>query len=177
MTSVSVFFTLVLGLTVAQRLAELRIAKRNTSMLLLRGGVEFGASQYWIVVLLHTLFFISLLVEFVLRGRSLPSYWWLLLSVFFLAQAGRVWVLRTMKDRWTTRVIAVPGEKLVREGPFLFLPHPNYMIVAVELLTLPLIFGLYTTAIVFTALNAVVLLAIRLPIERASLRWSQQHET
>ena len=74
----------------------------------------------------------------------------------------------------TTRVIAIKGERLISGGPFRFLPHPNYTIVAIELAALPLTFGLYLTAGLFTVLNALVILGIRLPVERRALQWSQE---
>ncbi len=166
-------FALLLLLFVSERLVELRSAKRNFRALLERGGREFGASHYPIIVAMHSAFFVSLVIEFILRSAPLTSFFVFPLILLVAAQALRIWVLITMKNRWTTRVIVIPGEKLIRRGPFRFFAHPNYIAVATELFALPLIFGLFVTCIVFSLLNALVLLFIRIPCERAALEWSQ----
>ena len=79
------------------------------------------------------------------------------LSAFVLVEVGRIWVLATLGRRWTTRIIVVPGERLVARGPYRFVSHPNYLVVAAELLILPLVFGLWQIALLFTALNAMIL--------------------
>ncbi len=168
-----VLFTFILLVFVIERAVELRSARRNVRALLARGGREFGASHYPIIVAMHTAFFIILVIEFVLRGAPLLPIFYLPLILLLAAQSLRFWVLHTMKGRWTTRVIVIPGEKLIKEGPFRFLSHPNYVAVAMELFALPLIFGLFTTCIIFSLLNAIVLLFIRIPCERAALEWSQ----
>ena len=53
---------------------------------------------------------------------------------------------------------------------FCWLRHPNYWIVAVEGVALPLVHSAWVTAIVFTALNAILLLRFRIPIENGALR-------
>ena len=85
-----------------------------------------------------------------------------------LLQAGRVWVIATLGRRWTTRIITLPGETLVRKGPFRFVSHPNYIVVAGELAVLPLAFGLPLYALVFTALNA-VMMWVRIRCEQRAL--------
>jgi methyltransferase len=167
------FFTLLLLLFVSERLVELRSAKRNFRKLLACGGREFGAAHYPIIVAMHSTFFASLVIEFVMRNAPLVSVFYFPLILLVAAQVLRFWVLHTMKDRWTTRVIVIHGEKLVRSGPFRFIPHPNYVAVTLEIFAFPLIFGLFTTCIIFSILNAIVLLSIRIPSERAALLWSQ----
>jgi methyltransferase len=168
-----IFFALLLLFFVSERLVELRTAKRNFCALLERGGREFGASHYPIIVAMHTAFFVSLVIEFIIRSAPLTSFFAFPLILLVAAQTLRIWVFGTMRNRWTTRVIVIPGEKLIRSGPFQFFAHPNYVAVAVELFVLPLIFGLFVTCIVFSLLNAIVLLFIRIPSERAALEWSQ----
>lgn len=171
-----VFFVFLLLLLIIERLIELRAANKNFKRLLERGGREFGAEHYPLIVTMHTAFFLCLVVEFILRDAPLSNYFMLPLLLLAIAQAMRFWTLRAMKDRWTTRVVVVPGEHLVNEGPFRFASHPNYTAVALELFSLPLIFGLYWTCVVFTILNAVILLFIRIPCERKALEWSQMTE-
>lgn len=135
-----------------QRLSELVIAKRNTQQLLLRGAYEVGASHYPVMVGLH--------------GSWLASLWWFghdrVLSIpfvvaFVVLQLGRAWVLSTLGRRWTTRIIIVPDERPITRGPFRFVRHPNYLIVAFELPCVSLALGLMWHALVFGVLNLLVL--------------------
>ena len=162
-------FAILVAAIILQRLVELVVAKRNTSRLLARGAVEFGAEHYWVLVAVHVFFFCSLIAEGVVQGAELSKHWTVFLTVFIFAQLGRVWVIRSMRGRWTTRIIVLPGEALVSSGPFRFISHPNYWIVAIEIFTLPMAFSLYGTAIAASILNAIVLLTIRIPVENRAL--------
>lgn len=166
-------FVTVLILLMAQRFYELRLAKRNTRLLLEKGGVEFGANHYWLIVLLHVLFFVGMIVEAVVRGIHPSSSWQFLATLFLFTQAARIWVIRSMNGRWTTRILVVPNEILVSKGPFRYLSHPNYTVVAIEIFIFPLIFGLFYSAVIFSVLNGIVLLFIRIPEERRALNWVQ----
>ena len=154
---------LILGFVTLQRLSELVIARRNTARLLANGGVEHAAAHYPAIVLLHAAWLLGLWW----LAWSQPINLWLV-AVFAVLQAGRVWVLATLGRRWTTRIITVPGERLVAKGPFRLVRHPNYLVVSLEILVLPLVFALPVYAGVFAALNLVVL-AIRIPAEARAL--------
>jgi methyltransferase len=166
-----IIFFGIIGLVIMQRILELRIAHKNTCALLKNGGIEFGKDHYWILVTLHTAFFVSIFFEVAMKGIEFFHFFYFAGIVFLTAQIGRIWVISSMRGRWTTRIIVLKGEKLVSSGPFLWFAHPNYLIVAIEIATLPLMFNLYFTAINFSILNAFVLLCIRLPVERRALKW------
>jgi methyltransferase len=153
----------ILAFVTLQRLVELPIARANTQRLLAAGGHEVGASHYPLIVALHAAWLITL--WWLAPGR--PIHIPFLLS-FLLIEAGRVWVLRTLGNRWTTRIIIVPGEKLVATGPYRFVSHPNYLVVIGEIAVLPLVFGLLDVAIIFSALNAAIL-AVRVRAENRAL--------
>jgi methyltransferase len=172
MNSATSFALLMIFLGI-ERLAELIPAKRNFRRLISIGGREFGARHYYVIVAMHVAFFVSLITEFNLRHSPLAQYWPIPFGIFLLAQALRFWTRCTMVHRWTTRIVVVPGERLIASGPFRFVPHPNYVAVAVEFFSLPLIFDLYFTCALFSVLNAIVLLFFRIPAERAALDWSQ----
>ena len=109
------------------------------------------------MVALHALWIASTLVEGILRGPDVPAFWPVPLALFLLAQALRYWSVFSLGESWNTRILVVPGAKLVRRGPYKYLDHPNYVVVVVEILAFPLIFGAWVTALVFTALNAALL--------------------
>jgi methyltransferase len=154
----------VLGFVTAQRGGELVLAAHNTRKLRARGATETGARHYPLLVLLHVAWLGGL--WWLGWNRTVSPFW---LAVYVLLQGLRAWTLATLGGRWTTRIITLPGEPPVRRGPYRFLSHPNYVVVAGELAVLPLVFGLPLYALAISALNAVVM-AIRIPAEDAALR-------
>jgi methyltransferase len=154
----------ILTLVTAQRLGELVVARRNTKRLLAQGGVEHGAGHYPLIVALHAGWLAGLWALAWDRPANLA---WL--GAYLALQVLRAWVLLSIGARWTTRIIVVPGETLVRMGPYRFIRHPNYAVVAGEIAVLPMIFGLWGYALVFSLLNAAVLW-VRIRAEGAALR-------
>lgn len=168
MTSLAAFTVLVL-LVGVERLAELVVSKRNAAWSFERGGVETGFSHYPPMALLHTGLLIGALVEAYVRAPEVPSALaWSMLAVVVLTQALRWWCVKTLGRQWNIRVIVVPGMAPVRKGPYRFIPHPNYVAVVFEGIALPLVHACWITALVFTALNAVIL-TVRLRVENAAL--------
>lgn len=153
----------VLALVTLQRLGELVLARRNTARLLARGGHEAASAHYPLIVAVHALWLAAL--WWLAPGREIV---WPLIGLFALLQLGRLWVLATLGERWTTRIIVVPGERLVARGPFRFVRHPNYLVVVLEIAVLPLAFSLWQVALLFSVLNAGVL-AIRIRAEERAL--------
>lgn len=145
---------LVLAFVTLQRLGELFLARRNTARLLECGALEVAPGHYPLIVGLHTLWLGGLWVLALTRGLA-PDL--LLLAIFIVLQGLRVWVLATLGPRWTTRILVVPGERLIASGPYRYLSHPNYWVVIGEILVLPLAFGLVWYAAVFSILNLAVL--------------------
>ena len=157
---------LILGLVTLQRLAELVLARRNTTRLLAQGAREAAAGHYPLIVALHAAWLVGLWYLVLARGPVGVDWAWL--AVFIVLQVLRVWVIATLGPRWTTRIIVLPGAPLVTTGPYRFMSHPNYLVVAGEILVLPLCFGLVWYGIVFSLLNAMVLW-IRIRAEAAAL--------
>lgn len=157
----------LLSLVTAERLGELVLARRNTERLLARGAVEHGAGHYPLIVLLHAAWLAGLW----LLAWNLPIQpgW---LAVFLVLQVLRVWVLASLGERWTTRIIVLPHAPLVARGPYRWLSHPNYVVVIGEIAVLPLVFGLAWYAVVFSLLNAAVL-TVRIRAEAAALKGTE----
>src|SRR5919112_6130141 len=152
-----------------QRLLELALSRRNERRQRARGAVERGGGHYPVIVAIHSLWLVSTLVEGLLRGPEPPAWWPVPLVAFLLVQPLRYWAILSLGENWNTRVLVVPGGKLVSKGPYRYFPHPNYLVVAVEVLTFPLIFGAWITAITFPLLNA-ALLYVRIRTENRALR-------
>lgn len=157
----------ILAAVTAQRLAELALSARNTKALLAAGAHEVGAGHYVFFPLLHGSW-LAALTAFVIWGGPVVIEW-PLIALFGLLQLGRLWVLWALGARWTTRIIVKPGETLVARGPFRFMRHPNYAVVIGEITVLPLAFGAWPIALVFSLLNG-VLLAYRIRLEENALR-------
>jgi methyltransferase len=154
---------------IIQRLLELGIARRNLKFALANGGKEYAPEHYKWIVLLHVSWIVFMLLEGILRGSSLSNLWWLWFGIFMLAQIGRYWAITSLGKYWNTRIIIFPGGNLVAKGPYKYLKHPNYMVVALELFVAPMIFGCWITAIVASLVNAGLLLSVRIPAEERAL--------
>ncbi|MCW2276681.1 isoprenylcysteine carboxyl methyltransferase family protein [Heliophilum fasciatum] len=163
----------VLLLVIVQRLFELQIAQRHRTALLARGAYEVGQGHYPFFVLLHSLFFVSLVGEVTLWHRTSPAWWPFAAVMLAVAQGLRLWCIRSLGVFWNTRIIVLPGAALVKKGPYRYLRHPNYLVVIIELLVLPLLFGAYGTSLVFSLANLVLLLWVRIPMEEAALAYKK----
>ena len=166
------YLVLILA-TGVERLVEVVISTRHARWAFARGGVEFGQKHFPWMVALHTALLVGALAEVFLLDRPfLPWLGWPMLAIALLCQLGRYWVIWALGNQWNTRVIVVPGLSRVTRGPYRYswLPHPNYLIVVVEGIALPLVHAAWITALVFTVLNAILLLRFRIPTEDRALR-------
>jgi methyltransferase len=169
---VILFFGFVV-LTGVERLVEMTVSTRNARWAFARGGMEHGRRHFpWMVALHFGLLAGALAEVFLLHRPFIPALGWPMLAVALLCQAGRWWIIGTLGHQWNTRIIVVPGLGRVNRGPYRFrwLPHPNYLIVAIEGIALPLVSTAWITALVFTVLNAILLLGFRIPAEDRALK-------
>ena len=156
--------------TGAERIVELVLSKRHAAVAFARGGVEYGRGHFPWLVALHTGLLVACLAEVFLGDRPfLPYLGWPMFALVLASQALRYWCVATLGQQWNTRVIVVPGAGAVRRGPYRWMHHPNYLAVVVEGIALPLVYTAWITAVVFTVLNAVLLLRIRIPTEDRAL--------
>ena len=157
-TDSRVLYTCLVGLVAVMRLAELAVSRRNIARLRARGAVEVGRSLYPWMVAVHTGFLLSCVAEvWLLDRRMIPTVAVLALALLTAAAALRYWVMATLGDRWSTRVMILPDSRPVDGGPFRWLRHPNYLAVVVEFVALPMVHTAWLTALVFSAANALVL--------------------
>jgi methyltransferase len=157
------FGGIILLLVTLQRVGELWLSRRNTKRLLARGAREHAPGHFPLIVAVHVLWLGVL--WWLAPLRPIDPFW---LAMFVVVEIARVWVLASLGARWTTRIVIVPDEPLVRRGPYRFVDHPNYLVVAAEIAVLPLVFGLWQVALIFTLLNAAVL-AVRIREENRAL--------
>jgi len=165
---VTVFWVL-LAVIACERVAELVVSARHANALLRRGGTEYGFGHFPVMVALHVGLIAGCVLEPLLGDRSfIPALGWPMLAVTVAANGLRWWCIAILGERWTARVIVLPGEPLVRSGPYRWFAHPNYVAVIVEGAALPLTGSAWITAAAFTAANA-VLLTVRIRCETRAL--------
>ena len=167
--------SLLLVLLVIERSFELRHSERNRAAALAAGGQEYGESHYRLLVGLHVLWFAAWPCEALWYGPTLSQAWpaWLLL--FVVARGLRRWAITSLGPSWSTRVLIVPGNQRVHDGPYRYMGHPNYLAVSLELAAVPLLFGAWTTTVLASLLNALLLLGIRIPVENRALKQLEEH--
>ncbi len=162
------FFIIFITVVIVQRICELILSKRNENHLISKGAVEYDKKGYKYIVLMHNLFFVSLVLEFIVLHRELSTFWEVLLIIFIFTQFLRYWAIFSFGKRWNTKILVLPNTKPIRSGLYKHLKHPNYMAVIIEIAVIPLLFSCYYTAIVFSILNLIVLQR-RIRIEEEAL--------
>jgi methyltransferase len=155
-------FIIFILFVITQRLSELYLSSQNEKWLRSQGAIEYGRAHYPYIVALHTLFVISIIVEYILRPNLQIDYVFLLL--FILLLAFKFWALSSLGKYWNTKIFRVPGTGPVKTGPYKLFKHPNYFIVICEIIVIPMVFNLYYTAVIFTVLNA-IMLTVRIRVE------------
>ncbi|AGK54642.1 hypothetical protein B1NLA3E_14480 [Bacillus sp. 1NLA3E] len=165
-----------ISFVVLQRLVELVIAKKNEKVMKEKGAIEFGQLHYRFMVLMHVMFFVVLIFEVSIFNEQVSQFWPILFPMFLLVQAGRIWALTSLGEFWNTKIIVLPEARPIKRGPYRYLKHPNYVIVSIELLVIPLLFHAYMTAVIFTILNG-YLLSIRIPAEEQALAQLTEYKT
>ncbi|HZH61061.1 MAG TPA: isoprenylcysteine carboxylmethyltransferase family protein [Metabacillus sp.] len=168
-------FYIIFLFLIAQRITELFIARKNEKWMVNRGGIEHGKDHYPYIVSLHVLFLISYFWEVQIFQRELTELWYVIFPILFFTQLIRYWAVFSLGSYWNTKIIIVPGDVVISRGPYKFIKHPNYMVVAAEILFLPLLFHAYITAVLFTILN-VVMMTIRIPAEEHALQTNTNYQ-
>jgi methyltransferase len=165
-----IWYTVLVLAVGVERLIEMAVSTRNARWSFEQGGTEFGKRHFPPMVALHTALLLGCLAEVWIGHR--PFIPWLavpMLVLVFASQGLRWWCISVLGLRWNTRIIVVPGLPLVARGPYRWLKHPNYVAVVVEGIALPLVYTGWITALIFTVLNAVLLLGFRIPAENRAL--------
>ena len=164
------FYVIFIVLTAIERLIEVKVSNRNAKWSFTQGGIERGKGHYPFMVLLHSSLLVGCVIEVFLLNRSFDMLWgWVWLVVAIACQGLRWWCINTLGQRWNTRVILIPNLPRITKGPYQYFSHPNYMIVALEGLALPLLHNAYWTAGIFTLLNA-GLMWVRIRCEESALQ-------
>ncbi len=161
-------FWLLIAILIAQRAAEMAVARQNEQKVKQQGAMEFGESHYPYMIIMHILFFLSLMAEVLLMNKQ-PSSWWIAIAVAITTvQAVRYWALCSLGSYWNTKILVVTGAELVKKGPYKWMKHPNYTVVILEIVLIPLLYQAYVTMCLFSILNA-AMLTVRIRTEDKAL--------
>ncbi|SEH80390.1 15-methylpalmitoyl-4-hydroxy-2-pyrone 4-O-methyltransferase [Halobacillus karajensis] len=163
-----IFLWMIFSFIIFQRLGELVLASRNRKWMLKRGAREWGQGHYFLFILLHTAFFMAIIIEFVWTSFQQQPLFYPALAIFLTLQVLRMACIKTLGKRWNTRILVMPEEKPIRKGIYRYIKHPNYVIVFFEMMVIPVLFHAYLTALVFPFLH-LLLLTIRIPVEEKAL--------
>ena len=160
-------FILFISFVILLRIGELFLSKKNERWLLKNGAVEYGEKHYPLIIVLHSLFFISLIIEY--SRQQAPSFSLLILLFYFAILTLKVWIISSLGKFWNTKIYRIKNTPLIKAGPYKYLKHPNYIVVVAEIAAIPLIFNLYYTAVIFSLLNAIIL-TLRIKEENIALQ-------
>jgi methyltransferase len=168
MTSRQLFVGFVV-LVALERLAELRLSRRNESQLRKLGASEHAPGHFIVMQLLHTLWLASILLEVTLLRPPFKLWVTALAALGFgIGQCLRYAAIHALGGRWTVRVLTLPGAAPVTRGIYRYLRHPNYLGVVLEMAALPMMHTAWRSAIVFSLANG-MLLAWRIRYEERAL--------
>ncbi|MFM7205006.1 MAG: isoprenylcysteine carboxyl methyltransferase family protein [Myxococcota bacterium] len=164
------WYLLLLALVALGRLGELVVSKRNRERMVREHGAQPGRDPIFpVMVFLHAMPFWAIPLELTLLPRSFePVLGFSMLAVFILATVLRVWTLRTLGRYWNAQVMVPPDLEPVQTGPYAYIRHPNYAVVILELVSLPLMYGCVYSFLALNLLNAWVLY-YRITAEEAQL--------
>ena len=160
-------FIVFISFIILLRLSELLLSKRNEKWLLKNNAIEYGKKHYPLIVVLHTLFIASLIIEYYCWPTK--SFSLSLLIAYFILLLFKIWIILSLGKFWNTKIYRIPDFPLIKKGPYRYIKHPNYIIVIAEIAIIPLVFHLYYTAIIFTVLNG-LMLRIRIKEENKALQ-------
>jgi methyltransferase len=152
-----------------ERLFELHVSRKHRLAAEARGGMEFYSETFVRMAALHLLFLVALCWEsypWRIQATLLNSA---LLGFFVLLQGLRYWCIVSLGQAWNTRIVMVPGDRVQKRGPYLLLAHPNYLVVTLEFIILPLLMHAPITLAFFLPANLLILLQ-RIRLEERALR-------
>jgi methyltransferase len=150
-------------------LGELRVSMRNERLLRTRGAVEPPDPVYSTMRWAYPVVFVAMAVEGMLFGPAARRVIVAGIAIFAFGKVIKLWAITTLGERWTYKVLVLPGVPLVTGGPYRFVRHPNYVGVIGELVGMALITGARVTgplALVFFSW----LLIRRIQAEERALR-------
>jgi methyltransferase len=152
-------------------LAEAALSARNERVLRAQGAVEPSADVYRTMRWAYPASFVAMAAEGALTGPAPTALIGAGVLLFALSKALKLWAIRSLGDRWTFRVLVLPGRALVSRGPYTFMRHPNYLAVLGEIASVAIAVSAPLTGLL-AALGFGRLMQRRIAVEDRALRGS-----
>ena len=149
------YFALFISFIILLRIGELILSKKNENWLLKHNAIEYGQKHYPFIVALHVLFLVSMIIEYSIKQTNTFNPF--LFVLYLLLLIFKVWIIVSLGKFWNTKIYHISSFPLIKDGPYKYFKHPNYLVVIIEIGVIPMIFNLYWTSIVFTVLNFIML--------------------
>lgn len=161
----------IIGFYVLQRITELVISKENEAWLKENCHArEVNKMDGIKMKIFHSMWFLALLLETNYVNQAMHG--WKVLVIYMVLAIGmgiRFYSIEKLKRFWTIKVLSLDNHLLFTDGIYKFIRHPNYTVVILEFILLPLLFNAYYTLVIFSVLN-LVLLASRVNLEERTLQ-------
>ena len=137
-------------------LVELQLSYFNERALRARGAVEPPDDPYRLMRLAYPGAFVAMGLEGATHALNRDA---LLAGLVLLGGAKllKFWVMATLRDRWTFKVLVPKDAPLVTAGPYRFVNHPNYVAVILELVAVALALSAPVTGLASVLLFAWIL--------------------
>jgi methyltransferase len=114
-------------------LAEAGVSHARARRLRARGAIEPPGDAYRAMSLAYPGVFAAMIAEGAWRALPLDRWFVAGLCVFTLAKVLKYAAIAALAERWSFRVLVLPGAPLVTRGPYRAMRHPNYVAVIGEI--------------------------------------------
>ena len=118
---------------------EAMLSSFNERQLRARGAIEPDGDVIDAMRFAYPAAFLAMGIEGALSGPAPADVLMGGLALFGIAKALKIWAISSLGGRWSYRVLILPGVPLVTSGPYRFIPHPNYLAVVGEIISVALI--------------------------------------
>jgi methyltransferase len=159
----------VLAVILGMMLAEARVSRRHEALLRARGAIEPPGDVYRLMAVAYPAAFLAMGAEGLLRREEPEGFFVSGVLMFLVSKALKYWAIGALGERWSFRVLLLPGEPLVTHGPYRYVAHPNYIAVVGEIAGTAMMMGAKLTGPLALAGFGAILWA-RLKFETGALR-------
>jgi len=140
---------LLLSLASAIRLASVSISVVNEKKLKAKNAVEYGKKNSKVLLICHTLYYISCLDEAILLKKHVNDISFFGVGLFIFSMTMLWIVVFSLKGMWTVKLLIAPFQKINKSFLFKYFRHPNYFLnIIPELVSIALICQAWLTLLI-----------------------------
>ena len=157
-----------LALIFGAMLVEARVSWAHERVLRARGAVEAPGDVWTVMSVTYPAAFLAMGIESAIRGGPSLRRFLEGLAIWAVAKLLKTWAIRSLGDRWSFRVLVLPGAPLISSGPYRWIRHPNYIAIVGEFAGAGTLLAAPTTFLIFTAIF-VGIMRRRIDVEERAL--------